>query len=484
MNNEEFHYPGFEKRGISLLKSAVKPLVCIIIPIIIVLLPPPNGLDSQAWYLFALYIGAILGLMLRPLPEPAVILIAIGLSSVVLKNTNTLLLGYANSVTWLVFSAFMVGAAFVETGLGRRIAYLLIGKFGGSSLGLGYVATITDLVLSPATPSNTARTGGIVYPIFRSIAVTLNSEPGPTARKIGAYLTLLLYEVSLSTSYVFMTAVAPNGLIASFANKILKVQIDWLTWFQAAAAPGLVCLLIIPWLVHKMYPAQIGKIDNKKIADQGLQDLGPLSRNEKILIVLFILAIVGWATGTITKIDATAVAIGFLAACLFTRIIRWESLVTNQGAWSTLIWYGGIIGLADGLGKAKFFDWMAKFLGSNLNFAGYSPIAILAVLLFFSVAVRYFFASMAAYVTTMIPVFFTIGLVAQVPIMPLAFLISFSAAYGSLLTHYGGAAGAVLYGPGYVDQVTWWKVGAAVVVMSVIVHLAIGLPYWRMLGFW
>lgn len=458
--------------------------VCIIVPIGICLLPPPTGLELAAWHLFAVYVGAILGLMLRPLPEPTVILIALGLSSVVLKNTNSLLQGYANSVTWLVFSAFMVGAAFVETGLGRRIAYLLIGKFGSSSLGLGYVAAITDLVLSPATPSNTARTGGIVYPIFRSIALTLDSAPGATARVIGAYLTLLLYEVSLSTSYVFMTAVAPNGLIASFANKILKVQIDWMTWFQAAVAPGIICLLIIPWLVHKMYPAQIGEIDNKKIAIEGLKELGPLSRKETILIALFVLAVTGWATGGITRIDATAVAIGFLASCLFTRIIKWENVVNNQGAWNTLIWYGGIIGLADSLAKAKFFDWMAKFLSASLNFSGYNPIVILAILVFFSVAVRYFFASMAAYVTTMIPVFFTIGLVAQVPIMPLAFLLSFSAAYGSLLTHYGGAVGAVLYGPGYVDQVTWWKVGAAVVAVSMVVHLVVGLPYWRMLGFW
>lgn len=467
-----------------MLKGIWKFAVCIIVPICISMLPPPSGLEAKAWYLFALYIAAILGLMLRPLPEPAVLLIVLGLSSVVLQNTNVLLLGYSNSVTWLVFSAFMVGAAFVETGLGRRIAYLLIGKFGSSSLGLGYVAAITDLIISPATPSNTARTGGIVYPIFRSIAITLNSEPGPSARVIGAYLSLLLYEISLTTSYIFLTAVAPNGLIASFAEKILKVPMDWMTWFKAAVVPGIVCLLILPWLVHKMYPAQIGKIDNKKIAVEGLRELGSISKNEIILIGLFFLAIAGWATGSITKIDATAVAIAFLAACLFTGIIKWEKIVASKNAWSTLIWYGGIIGLADSLAKAKFFDWMAKLLGSTLSFSGISPLIVLAVLLFFSVAVRYFFASMAAYVATMIPVFFTIGLVAQVPVMPLAFLISFSAAYGSLTTHYGGACGAVLYGPGYVDQITWWKVGAAVCIVSMAVHLLIGLPYWHFLGYW
>ncbi len=112
-----------------------------------------------------------------------------------MKNTNSLLLGYSNSVTWLVFSAFMVSSAFIKTGLGRRIAYILIGKFGSSSLGLGYVAAITDLILSPATPSNTARTGGIVYPIFLIIASALGSEPGPSARVFGAYLSLLLYEI-------------------------------------------------------------------------------------------------------------------------------------------------------------------------------------------------------------------------------------------------------------------------------------------------
>lgn len=461
-----------------------KLFVCFFIPIIIVCIPPPSGLERDAWNLFAVYLGAVLGLMLRPFAEATVILIALSISSVFIRNTGIVLLGYANAVTWLVFSAFMVSMAFVDTGLGKRIAYVLIKRFGKSALGLGYVATITDLVLSPATPSNTARTGGVVYPIFKSLSIALDSTPGESARVIGSYLTLLLYEVSLSTSYVFLTAVAPNGLIASFAQKVLHVDISWIMWAQAAIVPGIVCLIIMPWLVYKLYPARIGRIDNKKISTDGLRELGPISIKEKLLIGLFLLAILGWATGTITKIDATAVAVSFLGACLLFRIVRWESIVTNTSAWGTLIWYGGIIGLANALAKVKFFDWMALFLKDHLSFAGVNEYVILAVLLLCSVLVRYFFASMAAYVSTMIPVFFTIGMVADVPIMPLVFLLAFSAAYGSLLTHYGGACGAVLYGTGYVDQITWWKVGAVIVLMSVIVHFFIGLPYWHFLGYW
>lgn len=219
-----------------------KGLVCILVPIIIILLPTPAGLSDTGWKLFAIYIGSILGLMLCPVPEPIVLLTALSISSVALNNLKIVMSGYASSTTWLVFAAFSVGTAFVETGLGRRVAYLLIDKAGKTSLRLGYVAAITDLILSPATPSVLARTGGIVYPIFRSIAVTLGSEPGPTARKIGGYLSVLLYQISLTTGYTFLTALSVNALMTTFAREIVQVDLDWITWFKAAVVPAMVML--------------------------------------------------------------------------------------------------------------------------------------------------------------------------------------------------------------------------------------------------
>jgi len=464
--------------------KAWKILLCVGIPIAIALLPVPVGLSAAAWKLFAIYIGAILGLMLKPLPEPVVLLAAISVSSLLLDNINVILSGYASSVTWLVVAAFLVGTAFVETGLGRRIAYMLIDKFGKSSLRLGYVAAFTDLILSPATPSATARTGGIVYPIFRSIAVTLDSNPGPSARRIGSYLTLILYHICFCTGYMFMTALSPNLLMLSFAESIVNVKVDWLLWFKAAVVPGLVMLLLIPWVVYKIYPPEIDKIDNKALAAKGMRELGPMSRREKILAVLFVLAVLGWSTGTFTNIDSTAVAICFLAAALVGGVVSWESMVDSKGAWGILIWYGGIIGLSSGLAKTKFFDWLAKMMEANLNFIGYDSVVILGGLLFFSIIIRYLFASIAAYVATMIPVLFAIGVVAQVPPLPLVFLISFAASYASMLTHYGGANGAVLFAAGYVDQITWWKIGAIMTIISFLVHMVIGLPYWKLIGLW
>jgi len=292
--------------------------VCVLVSVVILMLPPPSGLTVAAWQLFAIYLAAIFGLVLRPFDEAVILLGVIAAAGLAFGNMGALLSGYASSSAWLVFSAFMIGAAFSATGLGRRVAYFLIGKFGRTTLRLGYVAAVTDLVISPATPSNTARTGGIVYPIFQSIALALDSKPGPTARRVGAYLTLTLYYISFTTGYTFLTAMAPNVLILSFAKSILKVEVDWILWAKAAIVPGLVTLFLIPWVVYKIYPPEVKKIDNETLGKKGLADLGPMSKREITLAILFVLAVLGWALGSVFKIDATAVAVGFVAACLLT----------------------------------------------------------------------------------------------------------------------------------------------------------------------
>lgn len=167
-------------------KSLWKLILILAIPCIIGFMPAPAGLSELAWVLFGIYLAAIVGLVIKPFPEPVVLLIAVAASMVVGNlsdgafKTTAVLSGYSSGTTWLVFSAFTLSAAFVTTGLGKRIAYLLIGKIGNTTLGLGYVTVFLDLVLAPATPSNTARAGGIVLPIINSVAVAW----GPNRKKV------------------------------------------------------------------------------------------------------------------------------------------------------------------------------------------------------------------------------------------------------------------------------------------------------------
>ena len=69
-----------------------------------------------------------------------------------------------------------------KTGLGRRIALVLVKRLGGRTLGLGYAIALSDLALAPFTPSNTARSAGTIFPVIRSIPELYGSAPGESAR--------------------------------------------------------------------------------------------------------------------------------------------------------------------------------------------------------------------------------------------------------------------------------------------------------------
>ena len=449
----------------------------------ILLTPVPAGLTPAAWKLFATYIALISGIILRPQPEPVVMLVIIAIGSFFVP-LGTLLSGFANSTAWLLFTAFLISQAFIETGLGRRLAYYIIGKVGHSALGLSYGIAASDLLLSTATPSNVARTGGVVYPIFRSVSETLGSTSEASPLRIGAFLTLAAYQISLLTSSMFITACSPNILIVNFAKNLFNVEITWMSWMWAALAPGLAALFLAPLLIYVLYPPELKKIpDAKEMSQKGLDQCGPMRREEKILIGLFALAILGWATGDYTKIDTTVVALLFLAGCFFFRLFSWDAVVSNKSAWGTFVWYGGMIGISAALAQAGFFKWTAKVIESNVNLAGYNSYLVLGILLFVNIGLRYVFASMGAYVVSIMPVLLILGQVAGAPLMPMLFIIAFSSSTGGVLTHYGSALGPVLFGTGYVDQKPWWKCGAACGILLIVIYMTIGLAYWKLLGY-
>ena len=58
-------------------------------------------------------------------------------------------------------------------------------------LRLGYVTALLDLVLSPATPSTQHVRLGIVYPINLSIAESIGSYPGDTAKRGGSFILMM-----------------------------------------------------------------------------------------------------------------------------------------------------------------------------------------------------------------------------------------------------------------------------------------------------
>src|SRR5262245_43798671 len=166
-------------------------LIALAVGVLLWFTPHPEGVDIRGWHLLAIFVATLLGIMVKALPMGAVALL--GIAATCLTGVLTIqqsLSGFANTTIWLIVVAFFVSRGFIKTGLGNRIAYSFVKLLGKRTLGLGYGLVAADCVLAPAMPSNTARAGGVIYPVAKSLALAYGSDPeNGTARKIGAYLT-------------------------------------------------------------------------------------------------------------------------------------------------------------------------------------------------------------------------------------------------------------------------------------------------------
>jgi DASS family divalent anion:Na+ symporter len=447
-------------------------------------IPVPTGLKPEAWKLFAIFVATILGFILQPLPIGSIAFISITFTALagVLKPAEALS-GFGNSTIWLIVSAFLFAKGFIKTGLGRRIAYVLIKKMGDSTLKLGYTIVLSDLIIAPATPSNAARAGGIMFPIVRSLASAFDSEPGSSARRVGAFLIQVGYQGNAITSAMFMTAMAGNPLIALLAAKALNINITWGQWALAAIVPGILSLLIIPYFLYKVYPPELKETPEAKVfATKELETMGAMSIGEKIVSGIFVGALILWSTSQYTKLDATVVAMLAVSVMMITQVLEWKDVLEEKGAWDTLIWMGALVGLADFLSKLGFIPWFSKAVSASI--VGIPWLPAFAVLLVIYMYSHYGFASLTAHITAMYSAFVTVAVAAGAPVYLAALALAFMSNLCMSLTHYAAAPAPIYFGAGYVSQGTWWKLGFWVSVINMIIWVGLGSLWWKVLGLW
>ena len=465
-------------------KKVLYGLITVIVGLILWFSPTPSGLDPKAWHLFAIFVAVIVGLVLRPLPQGAIVLIGV-VASVLTQvlGIKDALTGFSNTTVWLIVSAYLFARAFLKTRLGERIAYILIKAIGKRTLTLGYAISLTDLILAPAMPSNTARAGGVLYPIVKSMAHAYDSEPGPTAKKIGNFLMYNEYHTTLVTGAMFLTAMAANPLVAELAGQILGVEIDWATWFIAAALPGFITFLLVPLLTYLLTRPKIKRSEEApKLAEKRLRELGPTTTHEKTLIVVFILALALWILGKTLNIHSTATALLGVSLILITGVLGWQDVLAERGGWDALIWFGGLVSMASGLNKLGMIKWIADSAAGYVSGWSWLTAFVFLVLVYFYA--HYCMASMTAHVTAFFPPFAAVMAAAGAPGLLVGLVLGYMSNLMAATTHYATGPAPIYFGAGYVDIKEWWGYGLILSIIYLIIWFAIGLPYWKLLGLW
>ena len=473
----EIHYP---KLG-----------ACVIAGIILWWMPPPEGLGLVGWHVFAVFFATILSFILRPVPMGPAVLLAL----VVLAATNTLgetgkesfaaaMSGYGNMTVWLVVAAFLIAGAMIRTGLGRRIALGCVVKFGKTTLGLGYATAVAEFILGPAIPSNTARGGGIMAPIVNSLARTLGSSPEDQPKRAGEYLMLNGAHINLITAAMFLTGMAANGLCAEAAVGLGKgIEFGWMTWLKGSIVPGLASLLLLPWFLFKLLKPELqdAKAAQNKAKEQ-LSEMGAWTRGEKIMLGVFVLLLVLWASGKVHGMHTGVVALVGVLVLLLTGTEKWEDITGNKEAWDAMIWLGGMVCMAGLLKEHGFIAWFANTMEGKVSGMGALATALtLALVYFYSM---YSFSMLTGHITAMVAAFLALAIAAGAPPMLMVALLAYFSNLCGCLTNYSTGPVVIYSGFGYVPVARWFKIGFIVSLFHLVVWLGVGLPYWKLLGWW
>lgn len=466
------------------MSKLIRGLICVLVGLLIWYSPIPQGVKPEAWHLLAVFTATIAAFILQP--------VAIGTASVIGLTTVALtgvlkpaqaLEGFSNTIIWLIVAAFMFAKGFILTGLGRRIAYVLMSRFGDSTLKLAYTMSATDFIVAPFTPSNTARGGGIIYPIARSLCAAFNSEPGPTAGRVGKYLIFSSYNSVIISASVFLTGASNNVVVSKLTQEMFGVTITWSQWFLACIVPGIICTIVFPYLLYKIYPPELKHTpEAKDLALGELSKMGPMSRNEKILLLIFIGALVLWATSSLTGLDSAFVALLGLSLMILTGVLDWDDVLEEKGAWDVLIWMGVLVNMAAYLSKLGLISWFAGLVGSQL--AGVSWFIMFIVLCVVYNYVHYGFASNTAHVMALFGAFATVAVAAGAPVIMTAIIFGVIANTCSTLTHYACGVSPIFFGSGYITQGEWWRIGFILSIVHLVIWLGIGIPWMKVIGLW
>jgi len=332
-------------------------------------------------------------------------------------------------------------------------------------------------VLAPFTPSNTARSGGTIYPVIRNLPLLYDSKPNdPSMRRMGSYLMWVAIAATCITSSMFLTALAPNLLAAELVKKVANVEINWGTWFVAFAPVGILLIATVPLLAYWIYPPEVKEgAEVPAWAAKELGEMGPLSQREMTLGVLVVIALGLWIFGA-DLMEATTAALVVISLMLVLKVVTWDDVIGNKGAWNTLAWFATLVALADGLTRVGFVKWFADTVAAHLG--GFSPTMAIAILLLINFFGHYLFASVTAHVTAMIPVLLAVATTipgANMETVSLALCLQLGIM--GVITPFATGPSPVYYGSGYLPAGDYWRLGAIFGLIFMGAFLLIGVPW-------
>ncbi len=444
------------------------------------ILAAPDSLPDPARPVFAVTLWMVVWWLTEAVPLAVTALLPLALFPTLgVMSTRDAAAPYASELVFLFLAGFLLAAALEYWRAHARLAYGLV-----AAVGVGARRIVLGVMLATAFLSmwisNTA-TAAMMYPIAIAIGGLLGEGAGP-ARTRTALMLGVAYAASIG-GMATLIGTPPNLVLAAFLRERFGIEVDMVQWLKVGLPFTAILLPCAWWYLTRIACRSMPRTlpgSRTLFADQ-LRALGPPSRGERVVLVVFCTAVLGWMlrpqivalTGLRGLSDAVIAMTAALALFVIpvdtatrTFAMNWDT--AKKLPWEILLLFGGGLTLADAIARHGVDAWLA----SGLHALAGAPLVVVVLAISTMVVFLTEITSNTAVTATLLPVFAATAAVLGVPPAPLLVATALAASCAFMLP-VATPPNAIVFSTGHVTIAQMARAGFALNLLCIAVVTAL-----------
>ena len=453
----------------------------------IVLNPTPESLSIEGWHVaaVALLMAAWWGTEAVPLPVTALIPLA-ALPLLQVSSLKETAISYANPHIFLFLGGFILALAIQRSGLHKRLALSVVSKVNASAGSI--VGTFMCISFFISMWVMNTSTTLMLLPICLAICVNIKEAlPGLSNKQIKNFEIALFLGIAYASSIGGMSSLigtAPNIVFAGFMQENFNIDISFLDWMKIALPIGLMMLVASFIILTKIiYPStfEINAATKNKIK-KSLEELGKISRDEKKVFIIFLIAASLWIGRPYLKyhemlLGLTDAGIAILAAIILfilpsdnkkSNLLEWDE--TKKLPWGLLLLFGGGLSLASSISSSGLGQWLGTSFSLLVELKPWLIILLITTFIVFLTELT----SNTATTSTFLPIATSIAVAISVAPISIAIPLVMASSLAFMLP-VATPPNAIVYGSGKITIANMIKAGfilnlIGILIISLVSH--------------
>lgn len=391
---------------------------------------------------------------------------------------------YASPPIFLFMGGFMVALAMEKWNLHRRIALHILRVSGRGPLGLLAGFTIATAFLSMWI-SNTATTVMMVPIALAVVHWTAEQLRPRDADRVGETVMLSIAYAASIGGTMTLIGTPPNVLLAAFVRDQYNGTIGFLDWMVFAAPLGITMLALMLVYMWFRLPAGLGGVvrQTRIAVGESLKELGPPSRGEVIVLVVFtcmVVALVGLGTLRHYKplveqlpilsrlsdeliVILAAIALFAIPVDITKNVFALDWETAQRLPWGVLLIFGGGLSLARAVTASGFDDWIAQSVAAWHELPDFLFVAAVTAVVVFATELASNTATASAFLPILAAAAKGIGIAPESLLVPATIASSFA-----FMLPSGTPPNAIVFGTGTVSIQRMARVGLLLNLLAVL----------------